>query len=126
MSSQKDHKLKIARRLRRKRHIRRKVFGSVEVPRLAVSRSLRNISCQLIDDYRGMTLAAASSLSKELREELSEGGGNREAAVRVGKTIAEKALSLGIQRVKFDRGGARFHGRVRALADAAREAGLKL
>ena len=125
MSSQKDHKLKTARRLRRKRHIRRKVFGSAEVPRLAVSRSLRNISCQLIDDYRGMTLAAASSLAKDLRGELPEGGGNREAAGRVGKTIAEKALSLGIQRVKFDRGGARFHGRVRALADAAREAGLK-
>jgi large subunit ribosomal protein L18 len=114
------------RRLRRKLHIRRRVFGSPARPRLTVSRSLKNISCQLIDDQRGVTLAAASTLEKSLRERLGEHRGNRAAAAQVGKVIAERVLSLGIQQVQFDRNGYRFHGRVKALVDAAREGGLKI
>ena len=112
-------------RLRRKMHIRKKVFGSAAKPRLTVCRSNKNISCQLIDDARGITLAATSSLTKDSREALPGKGGNRGAATAVGKSIAEKAKALGIQAIAFDRNGYRFHGRVKALADAAREAGLK-
>jgi large subunit ribosomal protein L18 len=116
---------KAARRLRRKRHIRRKSVGSAEKPRLSVFRSHQNISCQLIDDRRGVTLAASSTLSKEVRALLQGKGGNRQAASAVGKDIAEKAKGLGIAGICFDRNGYRFHGRVKALADAARAAGLK-
>ena len=112
-------------RLRRKQHIRKKVFGTPEKPRLTVSRSHKNISCQLIDDTRGVTVAAASTLAKDLREALAGKGGNKGAAAQIGKAIAEKAKGLGIGAIAFDRNGYRFHGRVKALADAAREAGLK-
>jgi large subunit ribosomal protein L18 len=110
---------------RRKFHIRKTVFGSAEKPRLSVTRSHKNISCQLIDDTRGVTLAAMSTLVKDTKEQLAGKGGNRQAAALVGKMIAEKAKALGIKGIAFDRNGYRFHGRVKALADAAREAGLK-
>jgi large subunit ribosomal protein L18 len=116
---------KIVRRLRRKRHIRRKVFGTAAKPRLTVFRSHQNIYCQLIDDSRGVTLVSASTQEKDLKAQLGQKGGNRSASVLVGKHIAEKAKGLGISAIAFDRNGYRFHGRIKALADAAREAGLK-
>ena len=112
-------------KIRRKLHIRKKVFGTAEKPRLTVFRSHKNIFCQLIDDSRGVTIAASSTLSKDLREALGGKGGNRGAATTVGKAIAEKAKGLGIQAIAFDRNGYRYHGRVKALADAARQGGLK-
>lgn len=116
---------KLKARLRRKKHIRRKIFGVAAKPRLTVFRSHKNISCQLIDDAKGTTLAASSTQQSDLRESLGGKGGNRTAAALVGKSIAEKAKGLGIQAVSFDRNGYRYHGCVKALADAAREGGLK-
>ena len=113
------------RRQRRRFHVRNKVRGSEERPRMSVHRSLKHISCQLIDDLTGRTLASASSSDKGLRGQISYGG-NCEAATAVGKAIAEKALEAGIKAVRLDRGHAKYHGRVAALADAAREAGLVL
>ncbi len=101
--------------------IRRKVQGSANRPRLAIYRSLNHIYAQVIDDEQGRTLASASTTEKDLR---GGTGGNVEAAQRVGRAIAERALSKGVESVVFDRGGYRFHGRVKALTDAAREAGL--
>ena len=103
------------------KRIRRKVKGTTQRPRLAVYRSLNHIYAQVIDDHQGQTLVAASTAEKELR---GSTGGNVEAARRVGKTIAERALARGISRVVFDRGGYLYHGRVKALTDAARQAGL--
>jgi large subunit ribosomal protein L18 len=103
------------------KRIRRKVSGSAERPRLTIYRSLNHIYAQVIDDEEGRTIAAASTTEKDLR---GTTGGNIDAAVRVGRAIAERALSNGIEQVVFDRGGYRYHGRVKALADAAREAGL--
>ena len=103
------------------KRIRRKVRGSTERPRLAVYRSLSHIYAQVIDDERGLTLASASTTEKDLR---GGTGGNIEAAERVGRTIAERALAAGISSVVFDRGGYLYHGRVKALTDAARAAGL--
>lgn len=109
-----------------KRHksIRVKLSGTSEFPRLAVYRSTKHIYAQIIDDEKHVTLASASSNDKELRAELGHGG-NIEAAKLVGKTIAEKALKAGITSIVFDRGGFLYHGRIAALADAAREAGLE-
>jgi len=101
--------------------IRRKVRGTAERPRLAIFRSLNHIYAQLVDDDAGTTLASASTTEKDLR---GGTGGNVEAARRVGRAIAERALAKGVEQVVFDRGGFRYHGRVRALAEAAREAGL--
>jgi large subunit ribosomal protein L18 len=101
--------------------IRKKVRGTGERPRLAVYRSLNHIYAQVIDDASGKTLAAASTTEKDLR---GATGGNVEAAQRVGKTIAERALAAGVSSVVFDRGGYLYHGRVKALLDATREAGL--
>src|SRR5215510_728270 len=101
--------------------IRHKVRGTTERPRLAVYRSLNHIYAQVIDDEQGVTLASASTTEKELR---GATGGNIEAAKRIGKVIAERAQSKGVERVVFDRGGYLYHGRVKALTDAAREAGL--
>ncbi len=101
--------------------IRRKVQGAAGRPRLAIYRSLNHIYAQIIDDEQGRTLASASTTEKDLR---GGTGGNVEAAQRVGRAIAERALSQGVESVVFDRGGYRFHGRVKALTDAAREAGL--
>ena len=103
------------------RRIRRRVRGTTERPRLAVYRSLNHIYAQIVDDEKAQTLAAASTTEKELR---SSSGGNVEAAKRVGQAIAERALAAGINRVVFDRGGYLYHGRVKALTDAARASGL--
>jgi len=106
------------------RRVRRKVVGTPERPRLAVFRSLKHIYAQVIDDRTGRTLAAASSLDTETRKQV-KGGGNVAAAKVVGKAIAARARGAGIEQVVFDRGGYNYHGRVQALAEAAREAGLK-
>jgi large subunit ribosomal protein L18 len=103
------------------RRIRRKVKGSGERPRLAVYRSLNHIYAQVVDDERGQTIVSASTTEKELR---GSTGGNLDAARRIGKAIAERALEKGISSVVFDRGGYLYHGRIKALTDAAREAGL--
>jgi len=102
--------------------IRRKVKGTAERPRLCVYRSLNHIYVQLIDDMAGATLVAAGSNEKT---DGKKGGGNLMAAKQIGKLIAERAKAKGVIQVVFDRGGYRYHGRVKALADAAREAGLK-
>ncbi|HSL58581.1 MAG TPA: 50S ribosomal protein L18 [Acidimicrobiales bacterium] len=109
-------------RIRRHRRVRKKVRGTVERPRLAVFRSNKHITAQVIDDVSGRTLAAASTHEADLR-----GGatGNAAAAAAVGRLIAERAASAGVERVVFDRGGFIYHGRVAALADAARDAGLE-
>ncbi len=109
-------------RLRVHRRIRRKIRGSAGRPRLAVFRSLAHIYTQIIDDAEGRTLVSASSVEKEGPV---KGGGNVAAAKAVGKLIAERAKEKGIQKVVFDRGGYLYHGRVKALAEAAREAGLE-
>jgi large subunit ribosomal protein L18 len=120
-----DHqKAKKVRQLRRRRHVRRRIVGTVERPRLTVFRSSKHIYAQLIDDISGITLAAASSQTKDVRSGLPYGG-NVKAAVAVGKKLAEIAKEKGIQLAAFDRGHYRYHGRVKALADAAREGGLK-
>lgn len=103
------------------RRIRRKVRGSSERPRLAVYRSINHIYAQVVDDQRGQTIVSASTIEKDLR---GSTGGNIEAARRIGKAIAERALEKGIESVVFDRGGYLYHGRIKALTDAAREAGL--
>ena len=109
-------------RLRRKKYVRKRVTGTSQRPRLAVFRSAKHIYAQVIDDERGVTLVAASSVMPELKGSVS--GGNKDGASAVGKAIAEKAIAAGVKDVVFDRGGFRYHGRVAALADAAREAGL--
>jgi large subunit ribosomal protein L18 len=103
------------------RRIRRKVTGSGERPRLAVYRSLNHIYAQVVDDQLGKTIVSASTTEKDLR---GSTGGNLDAARRIGKAIAERALEKGIESVVFDRGGYLYHGRIKALTDAAREAGL--
>ena len=102
--------------------IRRKVKGDTERPRLAIYRSLNHIYAQVIDDRLGKTLVSASTTEKDLRG--AGGGGNLDAARRIGQAIAERAIAKGIEQVVFDRGGYLYHGRVKALADAARAAGL--
>ncbi len=117
-------KAKLKRQLRRRHHVRRKIVGTAERPRLTVFRSSKHIYAQLIDDLSGVTLAAASSNTKEVRGELPYGGNIKAAAV-VGKRLAEAAKNKGIQKAAFDRGHYRYHGRVKALADGAREGGLQ-
>ncbi|MFR7986541.1 50S ribosomal protein L18 [Zhenpiania hominis] len=112
------------RRLARHKRVRKDLHGTPERPRLCVFRSNKNISVQIIDDVNGVTLAAASTLDKELKGQI-EYGGNKEAAKKVGEAIAKRALEKGIETVAFDRGGFLYHGRVKELADGAREAGLK-
>jgi large subunit ribosomal protein L18 len=119
----KRNKEKKRKRVRRHTRVRKAISGTSEVPRLSVFRSLNNIYCQLIDDQKAHTLATASTLDKDLRETLPKRG-NKAAAQAAGKKIAEKAKALGITKVCFDRGGYKYHGRVKALSDAAREAGL--
>lgn len=104
---------------RRQRHIRKKLRGTQERPRLRVSRTLKHIYAQIIDDTTGRTLAASSSVALKIH------GGNLDAATEVGKDIGAKAIEHSIQKVCFDRGGRLYHGRIKALADAAREAGLQ-
>ena len=112
------------KRLKRHERVRKSLNGTPEKPRMCVFRSLKNISVQIIDDVNGKTLIAASSLDKELKANTPYGG-NKDAAKAVGEAIAKKALAKGIENVAFDRGGYLFHGRVKELADGAREAGLK-
>jgi large subunit ribosomal protein L18 len=116
--------LKAERLQRRKYRVRKSVFGSTQRPRLSVFRSDKHIYAQLIDDHAGRTLVAASSTLDDVRGELKNGG-NIAAAKKVGRAIAEKAKAAGISLVAFDRGGRQYHGRIKALADAAREGGLK-
>ena len=113
-----------AHRERVHRRVRQKVAGSPERPRLTVYRSLNQIYAQVIDDRAGSTLVSASSIDKETRKE-TKGGGNIATAKIIGRIIAERAIAAGITKVVFDRGGYKYHGRVQALANAAREAGLK-
>ena len=119
------HSEKRRKRIRRHRRIRKKVFGTETRPRLVVFRSLKHIYAQIIDDDASQTLAAASTAQADVKEELGEAaaGGCAGASV-VGKRLAEKALAHGIKTVVFDRGGYKFHGRLKALAAAARENGL--
>ena len=115
--------IKAVRRRRRKRRVRKGVYGIAERPRLTVTRSLNHIYAQIIDDDRGATLCSASTRSKDLRGSINDGG-NVEVAKLVGKALAERAKAGGIEKVRFDRNGYKFHGRVKGLADAAREGGL--
>ena len=118
---------KLSRDLHRKRvhdRVRTRVSGTTERPRLCVYRSLGHIYAQVIDDHSGKTLVSASSVDGETKKNL-KGGGNIAAAKVIGKAVAERAKAAGVQKVVFDRGGYKYHGRVKALADAAREAGLQ-
>ena len=116
-------KIKYKKRLRRRKGIRKKIFGVKEKPRLSVFRSSKNIYCQIIDDTTGRTLASASTLTKDIKDKLPYGG-NAKAAELVGQKIAEEAAKLGITKIVFDRGGYKYHGRVKALADSARRNSL--
>ncbi|MHB1454323.1 MAG: 50S ribosomal protein L18 [Saccharofermentanales bacterium] len=111
-------------RVRKHGRIRAKISGTAQRPRLCVFRSLSNIYAQVIDDVTGTTIASASSLDSEIKEKAANGG-NAEAAKAVGSLVAKRATDKGIETVVFDRGGYIYHGRVKALAEAAREAGLK-
>jgi large subunit ribosomal protein L18 len=112
-------------RLRRRKRVRKKVRGTPERPRLSVFRSSKHIYAQIIDDTFDKTLADASSLSKEIQPQTLGKGGNKEGASIVGESIAKRALEKGIKRVIFDRNGFLFHGRIKVLADTAREHGLE-
>jgi large subunit ribosomal protein L18 len=111
--------------MKRKKRVRRKIIGVTERPRLTVFRSSKNIYAQIIDDSVANTLVDASSVSKDIRKKVKGKGGNREGASLIGKLIADKALKKGIKKVVFDRNGFLYHGRVKALAEAARENGLE-
>lgn len=114
------------KKIRKKKHlrIRKRISGTPDCPRLAVFRSLNNIHAQIIDDTKGITLVSASTLDSGLRSDGAKGG-NIEAAKKVGELIAVRALEKGIRTVIFDRGGNIYHGRIKAVADGAREAGLE-
>ena len=116
--------IKLQRRQRRQARVRGSIRGTTARPRLAVFRSLKHIYAQVIDDSHGRTLASAGTMDKAIRGEVTRGG-NVKAAAAIGKIIAARALEKGIVQVAFDRGPYRFHGRVKALAAAAREGGLK-
>ena len=120
-----EHSRTILRqRLRRKRRVRRFIRGTAERPRLTVFRTHTHIYAQIIDDAAGRTLAAASSMDKQIRSSVGFGG-NKQAAEAIGRAVAERAKAAGVSKVCFDRGGFRYHGRVAALAEAARAAGLE-
>lgn len=112
------------KRLARHARVRKTVFGTPQRPRLCVYKSLKNIFAQVIDDTTGNTLVSASTLEKDIKEKFSYGG-NKTAAKAVGEQVAKRALEKGIETVSFDRGGFLYHGRVKELADGAREVGLK-
>ena len=113
-----------SQRQRRQFRVRKRIRGSVARPRLSVFRSHRNLACQIIDDASGKTLVAVGTKDKEVRTNVAYGG-NKVAAQTIGKLLAQKAIAAGIKEVAFDRGHYKYHGRVAALADAAREAGLR-
>lgn len=115
--------LKTIRRQKRQKRVRRRLLGTADRPRLAVYRSLKHIYAQVVDDTANRVIAAASSLSADVRKAI-KAGGTRAAAVQVGGRIAQAALAEGVTKVVFDRRGYRYHGRVQALADAARKGGL--
>ena len=117
-----QRQLRGVRRRRRKQHVRKKVAGSAERPRLSVHRSHKQIYVQAIDDMHGVTLASSTSLAKELRDQLE--GKKSEVARAVGRDLAQRLVGKGIQTAVFDRGWYKYHGRVRALAEGAREGGL--
>ena len=120
-----DHSRSILRQRQRRRfRVRRSIRGTTERPRLTVFRTHKHIYAQVIDDSTGRTLASASSMDKALRDGLGFGG-NKQAAEAIGKAVAERAQAAGVSKVCFDRGEFRFHGRVAALAEAARAAGLQ-
>ena len=121
----KHEKKTVKQRERRSFRVRKSLRGTAQRPRLSVFRSHKHVYAQLIDDSQGKTLASASTVDEDVRAGVPYGG-NKGAAERVGKTLAQRALAAGIQRVCFDRGRFKFHGRVAALADAARAAGLEL
>jgi large subunit ribosomal protein L18 len=121
----KRNKAKRARRERAHLRLRKRVRGSAERPRLSVYKSLRFIYAQVIDDTRGHTLAQASSADPALKEALGKSTAGKEAAKKVGELVAQRAKEQGVEKVVFDRGGYIYHGRVQALADAAREKGLQ-
>jgi large subunit ribosomal protein L18 len=112
-------------RQKRQKRVRRRIRGTPESPRLSIFRSLNHVYAQIIDDSTANTLVAASSLTKQIQSHISGKGGSREGAAIVGKAIAERALEKGIKKVVFDRNGFLYHGRVKALAEAARENGLE-
>ena len=114
------------RRLRKRVRVRKKLSGTAERPRLTVFRSLNHIHAQLIDDVKGTTLISASSISKEITEELKSLKGKISKSKMVGKLVAKKAIEKGITTVVFDRSGYEYHGRIQAVAEGAREGGLKL
>ena len=116
---------KTAKRARLKRHIRTKISGTSERPRLAVYRSLKHVYVQLIDDSKGTTLFAVSDLSKECRDEFKELNGQVQMGKHVGLVVARKALENNVKSVVFDRGGNLYHGAVKAVAEGAREGGLR-
>ena len=115
---------KWVKRERRHMHVRKTVVGTVERPRLSLYRSLKHLHAQIIDDIKGHTLCAISTLAPELKESIKNGG-NIKAAVMVGQKMAEVAIKKGIQKVVFDRGSFPYHGRIKAFAEAARKGGLK-
>lgn len=123
----------LTKRIKRKRHrrkraqmrVRNRIRGSEERPRLAVFKSVKHVYAQIIDDRRGHTLAQASSLDPQIRESLDGGSATVDVATRVGQALAERAKEQGIDKVVFDRGGYVYHGKVKALAEAARESGLE-
>jgi large subunit ribosomal protein L18 len=119
------NKLKAQRLERRQFRTRKNIFGTPERPRLSVFRSDKHIYAQLVDDFAGKTLVAVASTSGDVRGADLKNGGNVAAAKKVGAAIAAKAKAAGISKVAFDRGGRMYHGRIKALADAAREGGLK-
>jgi large subunit ribosomal protein L18 len=118
-----QQKLVQTRRLRRQRRVRNRMFGTPERPRLTVFRSSKHIYAQMVNDQTGSTLVSASTLDPEIRKELKYGG-NKAAAVIVGRVVAERAKKAGIDKICFDRRSYKYHGRVEALAKAARDAGL--
>jgi large subunit ribosomal protein L18 len=118
-------KAKRKRRIKRRKSIRKKIFGVKEKPRLSIYRSSKNIYCQLIDDTIGKTLVSASTLSEDIKKKVPYGG-NKKAAELVGLKIAEEAKKNGIDKAVFDRGGYKYHGRVKALAESARKNNLVL
>jgi large subunit ribosomal protein L18 len=119
-----QRKDKVEAREKRKKRMRKKIQGTKDKPRLCVYKSLEQIYTQLVDDSEGKVVTGISSLSKEVKAALKSGG-NVEAAKKVGEAIGKKAIDMGITQVVFDRNGFKYHGRIKALADSAREAGLK-
>ena len=119
------NKFLLKQRTRRRFRVRKKLHGDGGTPRMCIYRSNKHIGCQLIDDVAKKTIVSVSTRDKDVRESVSKGG-NKDAAQAIGKVIAERALAAGIKAVRLDRGASKYHGRIAALADAAREAGLTL